>query len=132
MPKARAAAQKALELDGNLAEARVSLGFVRFAFDWDWTGAERELREAIRLNPSYSVAHHIYAVLLMTVGRPDESVAEAQRALDVDPLSVPINLILCSIQFHDAIVPSLTRWLSTGARAAAMIASASVSSESHR
>ena len=94
MPKARAAAEKALELDPNLAEARTSLGFVTYFYDWDWAGAERELREAIRLNPSYSVAHHIYAVLLMTLGRRDESVTEAQRALDVDPLSLPINNIL--------------------------------------
>jgi tetratricopeptide (TPR) repeat protein len=97
MPKARAAAQKALGLDPNLAEARTSLGFVTYFYDWDWAGAERELREAIRLNPSYSVAHHIYSVLLMTLGKRDESVAEAQRALDVDPLSLPINLILGSM-----------------------------------
>ena len=94
MPKARAAAEKAFKLDPNLAEARTSLGFVTYFYDWDWAGAERELREAIRLNPSYSVAHHIYAVLLMTLGRRNESVAESQRALEVDPLSLPINLIL--------------------------------------
>ena len=68
-----------------------------YVFDWDWAGAEREFREAIRLNPSYSLAHHIYAVLLMTLGRRNESVVEAQRALDVDPLSLPINLILGSM-----------------------------------
>ena len=97
MPKARAAAKKALELDPNLAEARTSLGLVTYIFDWDWAGAEREFREAIRLNPSYSVAHHVYAMLLMTLGRRDESVTEAQRALDVDPLSLPINSILGSM-----------------------------------
>jgi serine/threonine protein kinase/Tfp pilus assembly protein PilF len=97
MPKARAAAEKALALDPNLAEARTSLGLVTHFYDWDWTGAERELREAIRLNPSYSVAHHGYAVLLMTLGKRDESVAESQRALEVDPLSMPINLILGSM-----------------------------------
>jgi len=94
MPKARAAAEKTLALEPNLAEARTSLGFVTYFYDWNWAGAERELQEAIRLNPSYSLAHHMYAVLLMTLGRRDESVAEAQRALDVDPLSLPINLIL--------------------------------------
>ena len=97
MPKARAAAKKALELDPNLAEARTSLAFVTYIFDWDWAGAEREFREAIRLNPSYSLAHHVYAALLMTLGRRDEAVTEAQRALDVDPLSLPINNILGSM-----------------------------------
>jgi tetratricopeptide (TPR) repeat protein len=94
MPKARAAARKALELDGTLADAHTSLALVAFFYDWDWPGAEREFRRAIELNPNYATAHHGYAVFLAAMHRKDESVAEARRALEVDPLSLPVNNIL--------------------------------------
>jgi eukaryotic-like serine/threonine-protein kinase len=94
MPKAKAAALKALALDDTLAEAHASLALVTFFYDWDWTGAEREFRRAIELHPNYATAHHGYAVLLCIMKRPDESVAEARRALEVDPLSLPVNNIL--------------------------------------
>jgi serine/threonine protein kinase/TolB-like protein len=94
MPKARAAALKALELDDTLAEAHTSLAIVRFFYDWDWPGAEQEFRRAIQLNPNYATAHHGYAVFLAAMHRWDDSVAEARRALEVDPLSLPVNHIL--------------------------------------
>jgi TolB-like protein len=94
MPKARAAALKALELDDTLAEAHTSLALVRFFYDRDWPGAEREFRRAIELNPNYAHAHHGYAVVLAIMRRHDESVAEARRALDIDPLSLPVNNVL--------------------------------------
>jgi serine/threonine protein kinase/TolB-like protein/Tfp pilus assembly protein PilF len=94
MPKARAAALKALELDDTLADAHTSLALVRFFYDWDWSGAEREFQRAIELNPNYATAHHGYAVFLATMHRWDDSVAEARRALEVDPLSLPVNNIL--------------------------------------
>jgi eukaryotic-like serine/threonine-protein kinase len=94
MPKAKAAALKALDLDETLAEAHTSLALVRFFYDWDWPGAEREFRRAIQLDPNYATAHHGYAVLLATLHRSEESVAEARRALEADPLSLPVNNIV--------------------------------------
>jgi adenylate cyclase len=87
MPKAKAAAEKALQLDDSLAEAHTSLGAINFWYDFDWTGGERELRRAIALNPSSAEAHDQYGYLLMLEGRFDESLAEMRRATDLDPLS---------------------------------------------
>ncbi len=89
--KARAAAQKALEIDPALAEAHVSLGMVRYSYDWDWKGAEEAYRRAIELNPSYVTAHHWYANLLATVGREEEARAEIEQARKLDPLSPVIR-----------------------------------------
>jgi TolB-like protein/DNA-binding winged helix-turn-helix (wHTH) protein len=96
MPLAKAAALKALELDENLAEAHTSLGVVKFSYDWDFPGAEQELKRATALNPNYSNAHHAYSVLLGVLGRPDESIAEIRKAVEVDPLSVPVRNMLAS------------------------------------
>jgi TolB-like protein/Tfp pilus assembly protein PilF len=90
-PKARAAAEKALELDDSLAEPHASLAYVRFYFDWDWAGAEREFQRAIELNPNYATAHDWYAYLLTATGRLAEARAEIKRAHELDPLSVPIE-----------------------------------------
>jgi tetratricopeptide (TPR) repeat protein len=98
MPKARAAAIKAVELDPDLAEAHTSMALVKLFYDWDWAGAEAEFKRAIQLNPNYPTAHHGYAVLLLTVyGRWDEAIVEADRALELDPLSVPLNNIVALI-----------------------------------
>jgi tetratricopeptide (TPR) repeat protein len=86
-PKAKAAALKALEIDGSLAEARAALGVAKYVYDWDWSGAESELRTAIELNPSSVDAHRTYAQYLTVRGRLDEGFAEDQRALELDPLS---------------------------------------------
>jgi TolB-like protein/DNA-binding winged helix-turn-helix (wHTH) protein len=93
-PKAQEAALKALELDPSLAEAHTSLAFVKFSNDWDWSGAEREFKEAIALNPNYATAHHWYSHYLVAMGRLDEAVSELERARDLDPFSVPINAFL--------------------------------------
>jgi tetratricopeptide (TPR) repeat protein len=87
MPKARAAL-KALELDDNLAEAHVSLPVIAQDYDWDWQTAEREFQRAIELDPSYVTAHHWYAEHLAFRGRFTESLAEMQRARQLDPLSL--------------------------------------------
>jgi len=97
MPKAKAEALKALELDETLAEAHTSLGMVSFLYDWDWPTAERESRRAIQLNPNYATAHHVYSVFLATMRRSGESVAEARHALETDPLSLPVNNIVASM-----------------------------------
>ncbi len=97
MPKARAAALKALEIDDHLAEAHCSLALEEFFYEWDWAGAEKEFKRSIELNPSYPTAHHGYAILLATTGRTEESLAEAHKALQADPLSLPINNIVGSM-----------------------------------
>jgi len=94
MPKAKAAALKALEIDGALAEPHVSLAHVKYYYDRDWAGAEREYKRAIELNPNYPTAHQWYAVFLMSAGRFDEALTEARRARELEPLSLPINMTL--------------------------------------
>ena len=90
-PLARASAEKALALDDGLAEAHASLGGVLTNCEWDWAGAEKELRRAIAEDPAYSPAHHWYAVLLASIGRDDEAIAQSQQARQLDPLSPRIN-----------------------------------------
>jgi serine/threonine protein kinase/tetratricopeptide (TPR) repeat protein len=91
-PRARGAAQKALELDPNLAEGHASLGFARMYYDWDFAGAEREYRRAIELNRNSATAHQWYAYLLTAMERPEsEAAREIATAKRLDPLSVPIN-----------------------------------------
>ena len=94
MPKAKAAAMKALEIDDSLAEAHTSIAFVRLYYDWDWPGAERGFQRAIELNPNYAPAHQWYSHLLMAKGKTSESIAEARRAAELDPLSLPANMNL--------------------------------------
>ena len=84
---ARAAALKAVELDEQLAAGHVSLANVRYTFDWDWAGAEREEKRALELDPGTPEAHISYGHLLMALARHDEAIAEGQRALQLDPLS---------------------------------------------
>jgi tetratricopeptide (TPR) repeat protein len=91
MPKAKAAAAKALQLDDSLAEAHASLAFIDWQYDFDWVGGEREYRRAIELNPNYAEAHHQFGFLLEFRGRFDESLAEMKRANELDPLSAGIT-----------------------------------------
>jgi len=86
-PKARAAAEKALELDGTLAEAHASLATIIADYYWDWAAAERHFKRSIELNPNYPVARSWYSQHLSRVGRLDEAVEEARRAQTLDPLS---------------------------------------------
>jgi len=82
------AARSALELDEGLAEAHAALGRDLYAYRLDWSGAEREYKRAIELNPNYGEAHHGYSFYLAEMGRLDEAVAEINRAVDLDPLAV--------------------------------------------
>ncbi|HKQ78032.1 MAG TPA: protein kinase [Blastocatellia bacterium] len=92
MPRAKAAALKALDLDDGLAEAHTSLAAAMVWFDWDWEASEREFKRAIELNPHYAVAHHWYgSVLLAAQGRFDEALSSERRALELEPLSLVIN-----------------------------------------
>jgi TolB-like protein/Flp pilus assembly protein TadD len=90
MPKAKAAAVKALELDDNLAEAHVSLGWAGFTYDLDWPAAGKHLERATVLNPAYPLAHSYYSLYLGALGRSEEGLTEAKRALDLDPVSPAI------------------------------------------
>jgi len=90
MPKAKAAAVKALEIDDNLAEAHVSLGWAGFTYDLDWPAAGKHLERAVVLNPAYPVAHSFYSLYLGALGRSEEGLTEAKRALDLDPVSPAI------------------------------------------
>jgi TolB-like protein/Tfp pilus assembly protein PilF len=89
-PKARAAAQRAVELDERLAEAHASLAVIAQNYDWDWQTVEKEYRRAIELDPNYPTAHHWYAESLALEGRFDEAFVEIERARQLDPLSLII------------------------------------------
>src|SRR5215471_13661429 len=86
--KAKSACQRALELDATLAEAHASAGLVAMNYDWDWPLAEQELRRAIALDPNNALFYDWYAEYLMAVGRTDDSLANMERARDLDPDSV--------------------------------------------
>ncbi|HXM99193.1 MAG TPA: tetratricopeptide repeat protein [Candidatus Dormibacteraeota bacterium] len=93
-PKARAAALRSLELDNTLAEAHTSLATVRFNYDWDWNSAASGFRRAEELNPSYATAYQRNSLYLMSMGRVSESIAEMNRAHDLEPLSISTNFSL--------------------------------------
>ncbi len=86
-PRAKAAAARALELEPALAEARTSVGKVLCWYEWDFTGAERELRQAVALNSNYAEAHFVLGSTLPALGQLDEAIAEMRRALVLDPLA---------------------------------------------
>jgi tetratricopeptide (TPR) repeat protein len=90
IPKARAEALEALELDGNLAAAHTSLAQINQVYDMDWQSAEARFRKAIELDPNYATAHHWYAEYLGAQGRFDEAQAEIARARRLDPRSMII------------------------------------------
>lgn len=91
MPKARAAAQRALRLDDHLPEAHTALALIVQNYDYDWQAAEREYRRAIELNPNYATAHQWYAEHLMWRGRFEDALRESERARQLDPLSLIIS-----------------------------------------
>ena len=97
LPKAKAAAIKALELDSTLGEAHNSLAFCLDGFDWDLDAAGKEFRRAIELNPGYATAHHWYAWHLALLHRYDEALAEMRKAESLDPLSLVINADLAEL-----------------------------------
>jgi TolB-like protein/Flp pilus assembly protein TadD len=90
LPKAYAAAQKAVEIDPQSAEVHASLALVLY-HKWDWAGAEVEFKRTLELNPQYANAHHWYGDYLSIQGRQDEALVEAKRALELDPLNLMIG-----------------------------------------
>ena len=108
-PKAREAALKSLSIDNNLAESHNALGFVLTLSDYDYAGAEREYRRVIELNPNYALAHQNLGVMLTRIGRTTEGMAEVQRGLEIEPLSIVINrlygdLLICGKRYDEALV----------------------------
>jgi serine/threonine protein kinase/tetratricopeptide (TPR) repeat protein len=99
-PKAKAAAMKALEIDDSLAEAHTTLADTYLYYDWDFPKAEQEFLRAIAANPNYPTAHQWYSEYLYCVRRYDESIAEAKRALELDPLSIAINLSVAAAYYY--------------------------------
>ncbi|HLN99288.1 MAG TPA: protein kinase [Pyrinomonadaceae bacterium] len=108
MPKAKAAAMKALELDDTVAEAHASMGLAKEYCDWDWLGAEREFKRAIELNPNNALGHLVYGAYLNEKGRLNEAILELKRAQQLDPLSLEINTMLalpfyCARQYDQSL-----------------------------
>jgi len=91
MPKAKTAAAKAVEIDDHLAEPHVSLGYVSFTYDGDWSAAGKHFEQALALNPAYTGAHTFYAFYLSSLGRSEEALAVAKRAVDRDPASPAVS-----------------------------------------
>ncbi|MDA2937557.1 protein kinase, partial [Acidobacteria bacterium AH-259-A15] len=93
IPKIRAAALRAVQLDDTLGEAHDVLGRVKMFVEWDWLGAQKEFRRAIELNPNDAEARMVYSLWLATMGHSDEALAEIKRALELDPLSLALNAV---------------------------------------
>ena len=91
---ARAAAERALELDPELSEAHAILGMAHFFFDWDWEGAERDFRRAVELNPSSASGRWSLGLFLSIMGRSSEAISELEMALELDPLSLQTRVIV--------------------------------------
>ena len=92
LPKAKATAEKAIQLDDNSAEAHTSLAVFRAFYEFDWAGSESEFHRAFALNPNYALAHDQFGAVLAYQGRLDEAVAEGKLAAELDPLSPQIAL----------------------------------------
>ncbi|HSB11681.1 MAG TPA: winged helix-turn-helix domain-containing protein [Blastocatellia bacterium] len=99
-PKAKQEAQKALEIDGSLAEAHTALAMIKSSYDWDWTGADQTFKQAIEINPHYATAHQWYAEFLIGVGRNEEALYEIRLAQQLDPLSLIIPSIEALVLYY--------------------------------
>ncbi len=99
MPKAKAAAAKALELDAHLAEPQVSLAYAAFTYDRDWSAAAGHFEQALAINPSYVLNHAFYPLYLSSCGRSEESLSVARRALELDPVS-PAGSHVLAVQLY--------------------------------
>jgi serine/threonine-protein kinase len=101
MPRALAAARRALELDASLAEAHVSLAGALALYEWDWNGALAHLEQAMKLNPEYATAYHWYGVFVCAArSREDDAIGALRRAQELDPLSLPIGADFGLVLLH--------------------------------
>ena len=99
LARAKAAAQQALAIDEELAEAHTSLAFVLMHADWNWGLADAHFQRAIQLNPGYPTAHHWYAYWLSARGRHEEALAAIERARSLDPTSPILNTDVAELQY---------------------------------
>lgn len=95
--EAKAVAHRAMELDDQLPEPYASLAYEEFIQEWDWQQAEAHFRRSLALDPNYATAHEWYAIFLAAMRRNDEAVKEIDRALELDPLSLPVNYNAASV-----------------------------------
>jgi TolB-like protein/DNA-binding winged helix-turn-helix (wHTH) protein/Tfp pilus assembly protein PilF len=107
MPRAKAAALTALQLDDSLAEAHTSLAFEEMHYEWDWPGSEREFKRALELNPNYATAHQWYALWFMAQGKAEQALDQLSLAEKADPLSIIIKsdtseLLTCAGRYEQA------------------------------
>lgn len=109
-PLATRAATRALELDPSLAEAHGSIGFVKMNWEWDWDGVLAHLHRAIELNPSHETSHRWLSAFLAGIGRPEDALPIAQRALLLDPLSVLPRMNLGIIHYLAGDFTTAERW----------------------
>jgi serine/threonine-protein kinase len=110
-PKAKANAQKALELDPDLAEAHVSLGYTALVYDWNYPESEKEFRKALALRPDYATAHQYFAYYLTAMGDVNQAIVERKRALSIEPKSPLLNTAVGEAyyqarRFKDSIEPN--------------------------
>jgi adenylate cyclase len=97
MPKWRAVINRALEIDGDLADAHLSLASIHFYYEWNFTEAERGYRRAISLNPNSPDSHWRYGHFLAALGRFEQAIGEGRRALELDPLSLVVKFFVARI-----------------------------------
>ncbi len=113
MPRARAAAERAIELDDELAPAHTALAGVRLWYDWDWEGAEVEFQRALELDPSYATAHYWYA--LSRIANKKDGLEHGQQARELDPLSMIIgtgmSMILLYTREYDRSIETMRETL---------------------
>jgi serine/threonine-protein kinase len=100
-PHARIAAERALAIDPGLSEARVSMGIIKFWFDWDWSGAETEFKRAIAAERPDPAAHTFYGHLLSNLGDPTGALQEMRRALDYEPHSALANALFAQCMYYE-------------------------------
>ena len=99
-PQARAAAQKAIEIDDTLAAGHAQLGFVTFWYYWDWVASEIQFKRALELDPNSPDTHLLYAHMLSNIGRHTEALAEAKHARELDPLNLRNNALEAQFLIH--------------------------------
>lgn len=99
MPRAKAAAQRAVELDPSLAAAHVSLGLIASKYDWNWNVAEREFQAALAIDPNLATAHLWFGVYCAQLGDFNRAISELHRAHELDPLSGEINAYLGAVLY---------------------------------
>ncbi len=123
IPKAKAAALKALELDDTLAEVHEVLANVKLAYEWDWAGGEREFQRAIELNPNSADARFFYGDFLISMRRSKEGLVEIERALELDPFNLLLQCFfgwnLVYLRRYDEAIAQLRKTLSREPNSAA-------------